>query len=190
MLSYFDLRKGTIFLYQNTPYEVLDFLQMKKAQRQGIGQTKLRNLLTGEVIFKNFHQNEKFKEVEIEKVKAKFLFSKKGEYHFCFLDDPSQRFFLKEEQIGSSARFLSPSLVVEALKWEEKIINVSLSIKIVLKVKEAPPGVKGERAQAGNKTVILENGTKIQAPLFIKEGDLIEINTQTGEYVRRIEAQN
>jgi elongation factor P len=160
---------------------------MKKAQREGIGQTKLKNLVTGQVIFKNFHQNEKFQEVEIEKVKVKFIFSKKGLYHFCLADDPSRRFVLKEEQIGPQAKFLFPQLLLEGLKWEEKIINVSLPIKIQMRVIEAPPGVKGERAQAGTKTVILENGTKIQAPLFIKEGDILEINTETGEYVRRVE---
>jgi len=186
MLSYFDLRKGTIFIYQGAPHEVLDFLQMKKAQREGIGQTKLKNLITGQIIFKNFHQNEEFQEAEIEKVKVKFLFSKRDVFYFCLKDDPSFRFELKKEQIGESARFLVPNLILDGIQWEEKIINVSLPIKIQLKVKEAPPGVKGDRAQSGTKTVVLENGTKIQAPLFIEEGDVIEINTETGEYVRRL----
>jgi elongation factor P len=186
MLSYFDLRKGTIFIYQGVPHEVLDFLQMKKAQREGIGQTKLKNLITGQIIFKNFHQNEEFEEAEIEKVKVKFLYSKRNIFYFCLADNPSFRFELKEEQIGESAKFLIPNLILEGIRWEEKIINVILPIKVQLRVKEAPPGVKGDRAQSGTKTVVLENGTRIQAPLFIEQGDLIEVNTETGEYVRRL----
>jgi elongation factor P len=71
--------------------------------------------------------------------------------------------------------------------FEGKIINISLPIKIELKVIEAPPGLKGNRSQPGNKTVALETGAKINTPLFINEGDIIEINTEKGEYVRRIE---
>lgn len=186
MLTYFDLRKGVRFIYQDEPWEVLDFQQIGKAQDVVVAKVKIRNLISGKVLEKNFHQNDTFEEAEIEKVPIKFIFSRKGKYCFCEKDNPSKRFELEEEKIGEGAKFLKPETILDGLKWEDKIINISLPIKIQLKVIEAPPGIKGERAQPGTKTVTLETGVKINVPLFIEEGDIIEINTQTGEYVRRI----
>ena len=187
MLSYFDLRKGTKFILDGQPYEVLEFQQMKKAQDVVVAKTKIKNLISGQVIERNFHQDETFEEAEIEKVKVKFIYSRKGKYYFFELDNPRNRFFLEEEKIGFGARFLKENLILDGLKFKGKIINVSLPIKVKLKVIEAPPGVKGERVQAGTKQVTLETGAKINVPLFIEAGDIIEINTETGEYVRRVE---
>ncbi len=106
---------------------------------------------------------------------------------FCKEDNPSFRFELPKEVIGQASQFLKPNQVVEGMQFGGKIINISLPIKVQLKVVEAPPGVKGERAQAGTKQVTLETGAIANAPLFIETGDIIEINTETGEYVRRVE---
>jgi len=84
-------------------------------------------------------------------------------------------------------RFLKENEVVEGLVFQDKVINVSLPIKIQFKVAEAPPGVKGDRAQGGTKTITLETGATINVPLFVDTGDIIEVNIETGEYVRRIQ---
>jgi len=89
--------------------------------------------------------------------------------------------------IGEGSKFLKPNQILTGIKFQEKIINIVLPIKVQLKVIEAPPGVKGERAQAGTKPVTLETGATINVPLFIETGDIIEVNTETGEYVRRVE---
>lgn len=187
MLTYFDLRKGVRFIFEGQPYEVLDFKQIGKAQDVVVAKVKIKNLISGKVIEKNFHQDDTFEEAEIEKVAVKFVFSKRGKYNFCEIENPSKRFELEEEKIGQGAKFLKPGLVLEGLKFEEKIINVALPIKVQLKVIEAPPGIKGGREQPGTKQVVLETGAKINVPLFIEAGDIIELNTETGEYVRRIE---
>jgi len=121
------------------------------------------------------------------KFQAKFLYNHRHRYFFSNKDNPSKRFDLNSEQIGPQAKFLKPNQVVEAMLFNEKIINVVLPIKIQLKVIEAPPGIQGDRAQGGTKTITLETGAKIAAPLFVKEGDVVEINTETEEYVKRIE---
>jgi len=187
MLSYFDLRKGVRFILEGQPYEVLDFKQIGKAQDVVVARVKIKNLATGKIIEKNFHQNDTFEEAEIEKVAVKFIFQKRGKYNFCEVDDPSKRFEIGEEKIGEGAKFLKPGMILEGLKFGDKIINVSLPIKVKLKVIEAPPGIKGDRSQPGTKQVILETGAKINVPLFIEAGDIIEVNTETGEYVRRVE---
>lgn len=186
MFSHTDLKKGVKFILDGQPYEVLESTFVFKGRGSSIVQTKIKNLITGNVISRTFHPGEEFEEAEILKFEAKFLYSHRGRYFFCEKDNPSKRFDLDEEQIGSAARFLKPNQIVQGLIFNEKIINISLPIKIQLKVIEAPPGIKGDRAQAGTKVVTLETGTKINVPLFIEEGDIIEVNTETGQYVRRI----
>jgi len=94
---------------------------------------------------------------------------------------------LAEAQIGEAGKFLKPNQIITGIKFQDKIVNVVLPIKVQLKVIEAPPGVKGERAQAGTKPVTMETGAKINVPLFVEQGDVIEVNTETGQYVRRVE---
>jgi len=187
MLSYFDLRKGVKFILEGEPYEVLEFQQMYKAQDMAVAKTKIRNLITGRVHERNFHQGDTFEEAELEKIEIKLLFSHRGKFFLSEVTDPSKRFELSEKQIGEGAKFLKPNQSLTGIKFQEKIINIVLPIKVQLRVSEAPPGVKGERAQAGNKPVILETGATINVPLFIEQGDIIEVNTETGEYVRRVE---
>ena len=187
MLSHTELKKGVKIILDDEPYEVLESRPLKKAQRRVVIQTKIKNLITGHVFDRNFHQGDTFEEAELSKFKAKFFYFHRDRYFSCEEQNPNKRFDLSSEQIGKTAKFLKPNQIVEAMVFNEKIINVSLPIKIQLKVIEAPPGVKGDRAQGGTKVVILETKAKISVPLFIKEGDLIEINTESGEYVKRVE---
>lgn len=186
MIDYNQLRKGVRFVLDGEPYEVLDFMPLKKAQRRVVIQSKIKNLLNGNVFDRNFHQGDVFEEAELEKFQAKFVYAHKDKYFFTDVQNPGKRFDLSKEQIGDIAKFLRPNEIVETLVFQDKIINIVLPIKVQLTVKEAPPGVVGDRAQGGTKSVILENDTEINVPLFIKEGDVIEVNTETGEYVRRI----
>lgn len=187
MLSYFELRKGTFFLYQGRPCEVLEFQQIYKAQDVPSARVKFRDLISGNILQKNFHQGEEFEEPEIEKVEIIFLFSKRDSFFFCEKENQRNRFELKREKIGERTLFLKPGMILNGLKFEGKIINIQLPIKVQLRVVEAPPTLKGERAQGSRKTVLLETGAKINAPSFIEAGDIVEINTETGEYVKRVE---
>lgn len=187
MLSYFDLRKGTKFILDGQPYEVLEFQQIFKAQDVVTAKTKIRNLITGKVIEKSFHKGDTFEEAELDKTELKFIYSNCSKFCFAEVDNPKNRFELTEEQIGSGGKLLKPNQTLTGIKFQGKVINVILPIKVNLKVIEAPPGLKGDRAQAGTKTVILETGAKINVPLFIEEGDIIEVNTEKGEYVKRVE---
>lgn len=187
MINYTDLKKGVQIIIEGEPYEVLEARPFKAAQRRAVMQTKIRNLITGNVFSRNFQQGEAFEEAEISKIEAKFLYAHKGRYFFSEKDNPSKRFDLTSKQIGEKSKFLKPDQIVEGVISEEKIINISLPIKIQLKVIEAPPGVKGERAQPGTKQVVLETGAQIAAPLFVEKGDIVEINTEKVEYVRRVE---
>jgi len=187
MLSFSELKKGIDIIYNNEPYEIIEASLMFKGRGHSTLQVKLKNLIIGNIIPQTFHPSDSFKETNISKIKVKFLYNHRGEYVFCEEKNPGARFELTEEQIGPQSKFLKQNEIVEGLVFEGKIVNISLPIKMIFKVVESPPGVKGDRAQAGTKVVTLETGAKINAPLFIETDDIIEINTETGEYVRRVE---
>ncbi len=186
-LSYAELKKGVKIILDSEPYEIIEASHLFKGRGHSVLQVKLKNLTTGNLISKTFHPSDIFEEAELSKIEAKYLYSHRDKFFFCESKNPAKRFDLTAEQIAKQGKFFKPNQIVEGIIFENKVINISLPIKINLKVIEAPPGVKGSRAEPGTKTVTLETGAKINVPLFIKEGDIIEINTQTGEYVRRIE---
>lgn len=187
MLSHTDLKKGIRFILEGQPYEVLDSSFVFKGRGSSTVQARIKNLTTGNVLSKTFHPGERFEKAEIEKVRVKFLYSHRDKFFFCRESESSARFELPREVIGESYIFLKPNETVEGIQFQGKMGDISLPIKVQLKVKEAPPGVKGDRAQGGTKTVTLETGATINVPLFIETGDIIEVNTEKGEYVRRVE---
>lgn len=187
MLGMNDLRIGTFFIMEGQPYEVLNSSHLKMQQRRPVMQTKIKNLLTGKMIERNFQQSDYFEEADIEKKEVKFLYLHRDEYWFSEVDDQSKRFKLGENIIGESARFLKPNTMIASLLFNNEIINIELPVKIDFKVIEAPPSTRGNTAQGGTKQVKLETGISMDVPLFINEGDIIRVNTQTGEYTERVE---
>jgi elongation factor P len=187
MLNYNDLRPGVIFILDGDPYQVLEFGLLKMQQRKPVAQTKVKNLINGKIVERTFHQNETFQEAEIKKEKVKFIYTHRDKYVFCYENNPGKRFELPEEKMGEAANYLKPNSIVDALLFDGQIINISLPIKMDFAVIEAPPNIKGSTASGGNKIVKIETGAKINAPMFIEQGDVIRINTQTGEYSERIE---
>jgi elongation factor P len=199
MINYNDLKPGTVFILDGQPYQVVEFSFLRMQQRKPVAQTKIKNLITGKVISRNFQHTESFAEAEINYREVKFLYNypdrkssisngtSRGKFVFCEINDPSKRFEINEEQINEMAKFLKPNSNIEVMEFEDKIVNVLLPIKMEFKVIEAPPSIKGNTAQGGVKAVKLETGALINVPLFIEEGDIIRINTQTGEYTERVE---
>jgi elongation factor P len=186
MLSYAELDRGVIIVINDQPYEIVEAQNTFKGRGHSYLQMKLRNLMNGAVIAKTAQPRDSFEEADVEEKEAKFIFGNKGKYTFSDIKDSSKRFELTEEQIGEKAGFLKTNEEVKTIIFNDKIINVIIPIKVQLKVTEVPPGVKGDRAQSGTKLVTLETGRKIDAPLFVNEGDIIEINTESATYVRRV----
>jgi len=187
MLTYNDLRPGTVFILDGEPYEVLEFNFLRMQQRKPVAQTKIKNLISGKMQNRTFHQNDSLEEAEILKEQVKYLYNHRDEFYFCKINDPSNRFSIKEEIMGSSSKFLKPNLEITAVKFKDKIINILLPVKIDFVVRDAPPAIKGDTAQGGTKSITLENGVEITAPLFIEAGDIIRVNTDAGTYVERVE---
>jgi len=187
MLEYNEILPKRVILLEDEPYEVLDAHVFRKQQRKPVNQTKLRHLITGRITEQAFHVSEKVEEAELSTSQVKFLYQNRGEWWFCAVNNPGDRFKLDEEIIGTQGQFMKPNSEVEALIFDEKIIAIRLPIKLDLMVKEAPPAVKGDTRQGGSKQIVLETGATINAPLFINEGDIVRINTQEGVYVERVD---
>ena len=186
MLSYSELKVGKFFVMDGQPYEVLEYAFLRMQQRKPVTQTKFKNLITGKVTNQTFHQNDSFEEASLDYKKSKFLYSHKNDFVFCDADNPGKRFTLNEDQVGDQGKFLKANTIIDALLFGERIINIILPIKVELKVVEAPPSIKGSTASGGDKLVKLETGAEITVPMFINQGDVVRVNTQTGEYTERV----
>jgi len=189
-LQYSEIREKKIIIHNDEPCEVVESHVARTQQRKPQNQVKLRSLISGKVFPATFHAAESAEEADIIKRDITFLYSNKGEFWFCNPEDKSKRFKLEENLVGNIAKFLKQNGNATALIWdnddEEVIIKVTLPIKMEFLVKEAPPAVRGDTSKGGNKVITLENGATLNAPMFINEGDVIRVNTETGEYVERV----
>ncbi len=186
MLEYNEIVERKYIILDGAPYEVLSSHVFRKQQRKPVNATKLKNMITGKVTEYSFHQSEKVEQAEIEPQEIKYLYNNRGEFFFCDPTNPSKRFGISEDIIGTQARFLKPNSIVTQLLFGEQTIGFKLPISVELRVTEAPPNVKGDSATSGGKVVTLETGATINAPLFVNVGDVIRINTETGEYRERV----
>lgn len=190
-LEYSEIREKKIILYDGEPCEVIESHVARTQQRKPQNQVKLKTLISGKTINATFHVSESADEADIMKKPITFLYHNKGEYWFCDPEDKSKRFKLDVALMGNGEKFLKQNSNVEAVVWEnedevEQIIKVTLPIKMNFVVKEAPPAVRGDTSKGGMKVITLENGATLNAPMFIAEGDVVSINTETGEYVERV----
>ena len=156
-------------------------------QRKPVNQTKLRHLVTGKVVEISFHQNETVTEAEIERMQAQYLYTNRNESWFAEEGNPKNRFSFPADAVHEKIQWLMPNSTVEVLTYEEKPITVTIPVKVDLEVKDAPPAVKGNTVSGGNKLAILVTDAKVNVPLFINAGDIVRINTDSGEYVERVE---
>ncbi len=169
------------------PYEVLESHFLRMQQRKAVVQTKIKNLTTSKIVDRNFQPSDNFEEAEINKKDAIFIYYNRGQAWFHDSKNPGARFFLTEEAVGDGVRFLKQGMSINILVFGEKVIGIKLPIKVELKVAESPPAIRGNTAQGGTKMVELETGAKISVPLFVNEGDVVRVNTETGEYAERVE---
>ena len=187
VLSYNEIVPKTVIEYNNEPYEVLSSHVFRMQMRKPVNQTKLRQVISGKVIEISFHQSETVKEAEIDWMDANYLYTNRGESWFAEDGNPKNRFSFPEDAVHDQVQWLVPNTAVEVMVYKEKPVSIKIPIKVELKVKEAPPAVKGDTATGGSKQVVLESGAVVSTPLFINQGDVLKINTETGEYVERME---
>lgn len=187
MISYTELKKGMIILWNNEPYEILDVEFMRMQQRKATVTTRMRQLKSGKVVERTWQASDEIEEADYARKEYTFLYVHRAEYWFQEPGDPKSRFMLPEDIIGDAGKYLKPNTGVTVMTISGDPIKVILPVKMDFTVTEAPPAVKGNTAQGGDKLVMIEGGAKVTVPLFIGEGDIIRVNTETGLYVERVE---
>ena len=187
VLSYNEILSKKIINYNNEPYEVLSAHIFRMQQRKPVNQTKLRHLISGKVIEISFHQNETVTEADIETMKANYLYTNRGESWFAEAGNPKNRLAFPEEVLHDQVQWLVPNSVVDVVTYEGTPVTIKIPVKVDLEVKDAPPAVKGNTVSGGTKLATLSTGAKVDVPLFINPGDVVRINTDTGEYTERME---
>jgi len=187
MLNYSDIKPKRFIVIDEEPYEVLSSQTKKKNRQKPANQTKLKNLLTGSVIEKAFHQSDKVEEADIETKQVIYLYNNKSNWWFCERDNKKERFELGEGILGDAGIYLKENTEIEVLMFRGCVIGIKMPPKVDLLVTEAPPAVRGNTAGGATKQVTLETGAIISTPLFVEEGDIVRVNTETGLYSERVE---
>lgn len=185
MITAGELKKGLTIQLDGELYNVIDYTHNKTGRGGAVVRLKLRSLIEGYTVEKTFPASEKFKRVYLERRKTQFLYHDDDLYHFMDAESFEQT-ALPAEQLGSDVNFLKEGTMVDLLKHDERPLGIELPITVDLEVTETEPGFKGDTATGGNKPAIVETGLKVLVPLFINTGDVIRIDTRTGEYLERV----
>ncbi len=185
MISTNDLSYGKVIKLDGEYYMVISAQHIKPGKGQAFVKTRLKNLKKGTVIEKNLKAGEKVEDVYIERKKMQYLYSADGEY--VFMDTETyEQIGLSEDMIEEVKGFLKEGMEVIVQIFEEKPFGIELPTAVELKVVSTEPGVKGDTVSGGTKPAVLETGITINVPLFIKEGDIIKVDTRTKSYIERV----
>jgi len=184
MISVTELKNGTYFLLEGKPCLVLKYEHSKIGRGSANIKLRLRNLVTGAVIDKTFISGAKVEPVVVLRQKMQYLYA--DEAVFYFMDSSSfEQISISKETAGDQAKFLKEGEEVHVSFWGKKPLSIELPASLIFRIKEAEPGVKGDSATNVWKEAVLENGLKIKVPLFIKQGEMVKVDTRTGEYLER-----
>ncbi len=187
ILSYNEITLKKVIIHEGEPCLVVATHVFRKQQRKPVNITKLKGLKSGRSLEVTFHQNETVEEADMETRTATFIYKKPGEYWFHNAGKAGERFSLQDGLVGDQGRFLKERSDIDTLVFDDEVIGVKFPIKMELKVKEAMEAVKGNTSSSALKEVTLETGATIMVPMFINTGDVISINTETGDYSERVE---
>ncbi|QIA27114.1 elongation factor P [Thermaerobacter sp. PB12/4term] len=185
MIQAGDFKNGMTVIIDGQVHQVLEFQHVKPGRGQAFVRAKIRNLETGATVNRTFRPDERFPPAPIEKREMQYLYDADGQYFFMDTDTYDQ-VGLSAAQLGDAVNFLKEGMVVKVLQTGEKTLGVELPTAVDLKVVETEPGVRGDTAQGGSKPARLETGAVVQVPLFVNAGDVIRVDTRTGEYVERV----
>lgn len=180
-----SVRPGNHLSLDRGVWAVVNYEHVKPGKGGAFVRIKLKNIQTGAVLEKTLDADAKVQQVEVEEHPAQYLYRAGDKYVFMNLESYEQT-ELGEDELGGEHGYLKPDIEVKFLECEGKLMGVSLPITVQLKIVETPPGVKGDTVSRGTKQAVLETGIKVNVPLFLDNGDVIKLDTRTGEYLERM----
>ena len=184
-VNYGELRKGMAIEMDDAPFIVVEYEQRKMQQRAPVMRIKFRELTTGRLIDRTFSGYDvDFKLADVERRSAEYIYQDDNLYYF--MDTASyEQFPLSDSQIADALQFLVEQTEVDLVLFRDNPVAIELPITVNLEVAETVPGVRGDTAQGGTKPATLQTGLVVQVPLFVNQGELIKVDTRTGQYLSR-----
>ncbi len=180
-----DFRKGLKIEMEGEPFVIVECQHVKPGKGAAFVKTRIKSLISGNVRDINFRSGDKVDTPNLELKEMQYLYSEGEEYHLMDQNTYDQ-VMITRDKLGESADYLQENIIVKVMYHNDHPIGVDLPIFVELKVAHTEPGVKGDTASGATKPATLETGKTIQVPLFITEGELLRIDTRTGEYVERV----
>jgi len=184
VISSNDFRTGVTIELDGDAYVVIDFQHVKPGKGSAFVRTKLKNARTGATVERTFDAGEKVPKAYVERREMQFLYNDGDGYIFMDLENYEQM-SLSAEQLGDEIKYLKENMNIFVQFFQGKVIGVEFPSNVELTVVETEPGIKGDTASGGTKPAVTDTGAVVRVPFFINEGDIIRVNTKTGEYIER-----
>ncbi len=184
MISCNDFRTGATIEIDNNVWQIVDFQHVKPGKGAAFVRTKMKNVRSGAVVERTFNPNEKFPKARIDNREMQYLYENDGQYNFMDNENYEQS-ELTAAQLGDAVKYLKENMTINILFFQGNVIGVDLPVAVALEVVETDPGIRGDTATGGTKPAKMESGCVVRVPLFINIGDVLRIDTRTGEYLDR-----
>lgn len=180
-----EFKGGLKVMLDGDPCAILENELVKPGKGQAFNRVKLRNLMTGRVWERTFKSGESIEAADVMELEMEYLYSDGEMWHFMKTDDSFEQYAVEKKALGDTAKWLKEQVPYTITLWNDNAIAVSAPNFIELEVTETDPGLKGDTAQGGSKPATLSSGAVVRVPLFINQGEVLKIDTRTGEYVSR-----
>lgn len=185
MISAGDFRNGITLEIDGNVVQILEFQHVKPGKGAAFVRTKLKNVISGGVVERTFRPTEKFPQARIDRVDMQYLYSDGELYNFMDVNTYDQ-IALNQDTIGDALKFVKENEMVKVCSYNGNVFAIEPPLFVELQITETEPGFKGDTAQGASKPATVETGAQVYVPLFVNEGDVIKIDTRTGEYLSRV----
>lgn len=185
MISAGDFKNGITFEHEGQVYQIVEFQHVKPGKGAAFVRTKLKNVISGGIIEKSFRPTDKFEKAHIERKDMEYLYNDGNLYYFMD-QETYEQIPINADKVGDALKFIKENDIVKILSYKGNVFGIEPPTFVELKVTATEPGVKGDTATGATKPATLETGATIMVPLFVNTGDIIRVDTRTGEYMERL----
>ena len=185
MISAGDFRNGVTIEFEGNIYQIIEFQHVKPGKGAAFVRTKLRNVITGAVIEKTFNPTDKFENAYVERKEMQYLYSD-GDLYYFMDNETYEQLPIGADKLDDNFKFVKENMMCKIISYKGNVFGVEPPMFVDLEVTDTEPGFKGDTATGATKPATLETGAQIKVPLFINIGDVLNIDTRTGEYLKRV----
>lgn len=185
MISTSDFRTGLTVEVDNDVFQIIEFQHVKPGKGAAFVRTKMRNMRTGSVVERTFNPNEKLAPARIERQEVQYLYND-GENYNVMNTETYDQFTVSAADMGDAVKWLKENMILTIASYNGSVMGVDLPNTVELEVTDTAPGIKGDTASGGGKPATLETGAVINVPFFVNVGDVLQVDTRTGSYIKRV----